>query len=71
MKKTPTAWIAASPSAASTPENQEPNHGESAGWDPYEVWRTRVLLPRLQESAAAEQPKKAEPLMKPYLLRTP
>jgi len=28
---------------------------ETLGWDPYEVWRTRVLLPRLQsyESAAA------------------
>jgi hypothetical protein len=24
----------------------------SAGWDPYEVWRTRVLLPRLEESQA-------------------
>ena len=23
-----------------------------AGWDPYEVWRTRVLVPRLAEQAA-------------------
>jgi hypothetical protein len=22
----------------------------AAGWDPYEVWRTRVLLPRLQDA---------------------
>ena len=21
------------------------------GWDPYEVWRTRILLPRLAEAA--------------------
>lgn len=27
-------------------------------WDPYEVWRTRVLLPRLEDerSAPTEQP---------------
>ncbi len=24
----------------------------ATGWDPYEVWRTRVLLPRLAEEAA-------------------
>lgn len=28
----------------------------AAGWDPYEVWYTRVHLPRLErERAAAEQ----------------
>ena len=25
------------------------------GWDPYEVWRTRVLLPRLKEQNAARE----------------
>ena len=24
---------------------------EPLGWDPYEVWRTRVLMPRLQDQA--------------------
>jgi hypothetical protein len=26
-----------------------PEGAASGGWDPYEVWRTRVLLPRLAE----------------------
>ena len=26
------------------------------GWDPYEVWRTRVLLPRLAERATTASP---------------
>jgi hypothetical protein len=30
---------------SSTPAAQKP----PAGWDPFEVWRTRVLLPRLAE----------------------
>jgi hypothetical protein len=25
---------------------------EPQGWDPFEVWRTRILLPRLAEAAA-------------------
>jgi hypothetical protein len=25
----------------------------AVGWDPYEVWRTRVLLPRIDDAAAA------------------
>ena len=25
---------------------------EPTGWDPYEVWRTRVLLPRQQDGGA-------------------
>jgi hypothetical protein len=29
---------------------------EAGGWDPYEVWRTRVLLPRLKDKSAAEDP---------------
>lgn len=31
---------------------------DATSWDPYEVWRTRVLLPRLEDrsgAAAAEQ----------------
>ncbi|MBN1237110.1 MAG: hypothetical protein JXB36_01350, partial [Gammaproteobacteria bacterium] len=27
----------------------EAAHPEAAGWDPYEVWRTRVLLPRMRD----------------------
>jgi hypothetical protein len=27
---------------------------ELTGWDPYEVWRTRVLLPRLSDRSPAE-----------------
>jgi hypothetical protein len=27
---------------------------QETGWDPYEVWRTRVLLPRLEDRAASE-----------------
>jgi hypothetical protein len=26
--------------------------GNTGGWDPYEVWRTRVLLPRLKQLEA-------------------
>lgn len=34
------------------PETEMPSEPEAplAGWDPYEVWRTRVLLPRLEET---------------------
>jgi len=31
--------------ASSTPAAPKPQ----SGWDPFEVWRTRVLLPRLAE----------------------
>lgn len=34
--------------SSSTPEVPS----RETGWDPFEVWRTRVLLPRLAESAA-------------------
>ena len=27
----------------------EATYTEAAGWDPYEVWRTRVLLPRMRD----------------------
>lgn len=32
--------------------NSEPSKAPSAGWDPYEVWRTRVLLPPVAEPSA-------------------
>lgn len=49
-------------SAKAEPERNQPEtDAESqqprAGWDPYEVWRTRVLMPRLEES----EPKPAMP----------
>jgi hypothetical protein len=31
------------------------------GWDPFEVWRTRVLLPRIAESTAATPSLKSTP----------
>ena len=34
----------------SFPAPSTPGKGVTSGWDPYEVWRTRVLLPRLAES---------------------
>jgi hypothetical protein len=40
----------------------------TVGWDPYEVWRTRVLLPRLQDSAPTPSPDPHG--TKPYLLRS-
>lgn len=30
-------------------ESPEEPETSTAGWDPYEVWRTRVLLPRLEQ----------------------
>jgi hypothetical protein len=34
----------------SAPRADADRHGAAKlGWDPYEVWRTRVLLPRLAE----------------------
>ena len=38
-----------------------------AGWDPFEVWRTRVLLPRLAE----EREDKAAVAPVPLVRRTP
>jgi hypothetical protein len=38
-----------------------------AGWDPFEVWRTRVLLPRLAE--AREDKKAASPVAPVQLVR--
>jgi hypothetical protein len=41
-----------------------PPKQEADGWDPYEVWRTRVLLPRaqrLEESREDAAPKQVAP----------
>ena len=39
-----------------TPANADsPNQQAASGWDPYEVWRTRVLIPRLTEQRIAGQ----------------
>ncbi len=39
---------------ASTPA-ESPSQKPQGGWDPYEVWRTRVLIPRLAEQRVAGQ----------------
>jgi hypothetical protein len=39
-----------------------------AGWDPYAVWRTRVLVPRLAEQAFATSSEPAA--AKPRLVRS-
>jgi len=44
-----------------------PNQSSQAGWDPFEVWRTRVLLPRLGQ-AREEAP--AAPPAPPRLVRS-
>jgi hypothetical protein len=41
-----------------------PPKQEADGWDPYEVWRTRVLLPRaqrLEEARPDADPQGVEP----------
>jgi hypothetical protein len=40
----------------SFPAPSTPGKGVTSGWDPYEVWRTRVLLPRLAESGRVAHP---------------
>ena len=34
---------------ATTPSPPSADQKPQSGWDPFEVWRTRVLLPRLAE----------------------
>jgi len=50
-KKNAPAYDVGSPSTPA-PQSERP------GWDPFEVWRTRVLLPRLAEG---DQNKPAPP----------
>ena len=38
------------------------------GWDPLEVWRTRVLLPRLEQGEGVQQRTDATPT--PFLVRS-
>jgi hypothetical protein len=47
-RKNPVLLPAEKPSDAALPRQP--------GWDPFEVWRTRVLLPRLAESGEKEKP---------------
>jgi hypothetical protein len=42
--------LAVHASSSSTQPNQKP------GWDPFEIWRTRVLLPRLAEGREEHTP---------------
>lgn len=35
---------------------QQASRAEPQGWDPFEVWRTRVLLPRLTETDKTVKP---------------
>ena len=59
-KNTPTALH-----VTSSPSPSEPS--PHAGWDPFEVWRTRVLLPRLAE--AREDMKSSAPTVPVQLVR--
>ena len=39
------------PAAAEQAASKVP---ESIGWDPYEIWHSRILLPRLEDRTTAE-----------------
>lgn len=41
---------------------------EALGWDPYEVWRTRVLLPQVVDQPA--EARAVETNVKPFLARS-
>jgi hypothetical protein len=42
--------------SSATPPRPPAPRAEPPGWDPFEVWRTRVLLPRLHESDEPAKP---------------
>jgi hypothetical protein len=44
------------PSADAPSSNGRAPTSERSGWDPFEVWRTRVLLPRLQSDLDQGKP---------------
>lgn len=44
---------------------------QETGWDPFEVWRTRVLLPRLAQSAAEKKTGGAPEAFSPVKLVRP
>jgi hypothetical protein len=48
-RKNPAILSAAATSQASPPAKQH-------GWDPFEVWRTRILLPRLADTGKPDTP---------------
>ena len=52
----------------STPTTPTGKNAE-AGWDPFEVWRTRVLLPRLAEEREEKPTTTVAPV--PLVRRTP
>lgn len=54
------------PTPIQTSVVDQPPGTSAAGWDPYEVWRTRVLLPRAEEPAAKPRAV-VEPKVKPLL----
>jgi hypothetical protein len=43
-------------SSAASPIAQPPRVGRTAAWDPYDVWLTRVKLPRDRKAAAGRTP---------------
>ena len=43
------------------------NNTDAAGWDPYEVWRTRVLLPRIAAEQVARRVRTAD-IQQPYVV---
>jgi hypothetical protein len=45
------------------PTTAAPHSGLQTGWDPYEVWRTRVLLPRVAVEERAPQSRAAAVLV--------
>lgn len=46
------AATATEPTDVEQPDATATTNGAPQGWDPYEVWRVRVLLPRLREIEA-------------------
>jgi len=58
------AALNAEPPFARRETSQDSLHG----WDPYEVWRTRVLLPRLEEQRLADRP--ADNSILPFVARS-
>jgi hypothetical protein len=41
---------------STAPTSDTPPQAKPAGWDPFDVWRTRILLPRLAEGSRQETP---------------
>jgi hypothetical protein len=50
------------------PAGAEGSEKSPNGWDPYEVWRTRVLLPRLEEKLLVAE--RNDSPTKPFLVRS-